>query len=212
MTILHRAFFSLLVAVLLVGALGCSTKPPPASGFLGPDIVLTPDQLDAGRLYYEKPGVKWERYTRLMIDPVVVYFHPDSKNQEIHVDELKKLTDLLRDTVVQKVSPSFPVVDEPGPDVLRIRSAITDVVPANPVVNMASIASFGVPVDMGGASLEAEFLDSLSNERLAALVDRKLATPVDLKFYKGFTRWGHAEEAFEKWAGELLDELEKPSP
>ncbi len=211
MTAFRHAFFFLLVAVLLFGTLGCSAKPPPASGFLGPDIALTPDPLDASRLYFEKPGVDWERYTKLMIDPVVVYLHPDSKNQEIQVDELKKLTDLLHDTVVKKVSPSFPVVDEPGPDVLRIRSAITDVVPANPVVNMASIASFGVPVDMGEASLEAEFLDSLSNERLAALVDRKVATPVDLKFYKGFTKWGHAEEAFEKWAQELLDELGAPS-
>lgn len=208
MSFMRKVFLLPLLILFLVSAFGCATTHPPASGFLGSDITLVPDPADSSRSFWEKPEVNWRRYTKLMIDPVVVYLHPQSRNREIHVDELKKLTDTLRNTVVKTVGPAYPIVDQPGPDVMRIRAAITDIKPASPLMNVVSMAALMIPVDMGEASIEAEFLDSLSNERLAAVTDRKVATPIDLKIHKGFTRWGHVEEAFNAWAAELLKELD----
>ena len=102
----------------------------------------------------------------------------------------------------------YPVVDKPGPDVCRIRAAITDLVPANPFVNIVTTAGVGLPVDMGGASMEAMFLDSMTNELLGAVVDSKKGTPVDINILKGFTTWGYAKGAFRDWAELLRESLD----
>ncbi|MFH1241761.1 MAG: DUF3313 domain-containing protein [Pseudomonadota bacterium] len=196
------------VLVMALGLLlltACATTTPPQSGFLRDYSKLKPDPEDESLLWYEEPNVDWKRYKKLMIDQVVVFYHPEAKNRQIEPDVLKELTDYFRNVVIEKVQDAYPVVDKPGPDVLRIRAAITDLVPANPFVNVVTTAGVGVPVDMGGAAMEAEFLDSITNEPLGAVVDMKKGTPVDINMLKGFTTWGYAKGAFREWA-ELLRE------
>jgi hypothetical protein len=191
----------LMVVGVLLFAAGCATTPP-GSGFLEDYSKLQADPDDESLMWWEKAGVDWGRYNQLMIDPVVVYFHPKAKNRQIAPDVLKELTDYFRTVVIQEVQETYPVVDKPGPDVLRIRAAITDLIPANPFVNIVTTAGAGIPVDMGGASMEAMFIDSTTNEIIGAVVDSKKGTPVSIK---GFTTWGHAKGAFKDWA-ELLKE------
>lgn len=107
----------------------------------------------------------------------MVYYSPEAKERHTRPDELKRLTDYFRNVVIEAVEDAYPVVDAPGPGVLRIRTAITDVTPTNPLVNIATVAAILLPLDLGGAAIEAGFLDSISNERLAALVDRNKGTP-----------------------------------
>jgi hypothetical protein len=190
--------------IALMFAAGCATAPP-GSGFLKDYSKLQTDPDDESLKWWEKKGVDWKRYKRLMIDPVVVYYNPEAENRQIEPDVLKELTDYFRTVVIKEVQDSYPVVDRPGPDVLRIRAAITDLVPANPFVNVVTTAGIGVPVDMGGASMEAMFLDSMTHELLGAVVDSKKGTPIDVK---GFTTWGHAKGAFKDWAKLLKESLE----
>ena len=200
---------SLLVVmiVMFMFAAGCATAPP-GSGFLKDYSKLQTDPEDESLKWWEKEGVDWKHYKKLMIDPVVVYFHPEAKNRQIEPDVLKELTDYFRTVVIEEIQDSYPVVDAPGPDVLRIRAAITDLVPANPFLNVVTTAGVGVPVDMGGASMEAMFLDSTTNELLGAVVDSKKGTPVDINMLKGFTTWGYAKGAFRDWAALLRESLE----
>ena len=66
------------------------------------------------------------------------------------------------------------------------------------------MAAVFVPLDMGGAAIEAEFLDSQTNEILAAMVDKKMGSPGKPR---GFTKMGYARAAFEDWAKELKKSL-----
>ena len=188
---------------------GCATIPP-HSGFLQDYSELRPDPEDETLLWWEKENVDWKRYKRLMIDPVVIYLHPKAKNRQIEPDVLKELTDYFRNTIIEEVQDIYPVVDKPAPDVLRIRAAITDLIPANPLINIVTTVGLWVPVDMGGAAMEAEFLDSTTNELLGAVVDMKKGTPVDINILKGFTTWGYAKGAFRDWAKLLRESLEYP--
>ena len=197
----------IITVVGLMFVAGCATTPP-GSGFLKDYSQLQTDPDDKSLKWWEKKGVDWKRYKKLIIDPVVVYFHPDAKNRQIEPDVLKELTDYFRTVVIEEVQDSYPVVDAPGPDVLRIRAAITDLIPANPFLNVVTTAGVGVPVDMGGASMEAMFLDSTTNELLGAVVDSKKGTPVDINMLKGFTTWGYAKGAFRDWAELLKESLE----
>jgi hypothetical protein len=175
------------------------------SGFLGDYSGFYQDPENPSVLWWERSGVDWRKYKKLMIDPAVVYYHPEAARRDIRPDELKMLTDAFRDIVVEEVGGEYPVVGQPGPDVLRIRAALTDLIPTDGLVNVATIAAAGVPIDMGGAAMEAEFLDSVSAQRLAAVVDKKVGTP--LKTFDGLTKWEHARGAFRAWARELKDAL-----
>ncbi|MBM4082467.1 MAG: DUF3313 domain-containing protein [Planctomycetes bacterium] len=206
----------LLAAVIPLQMLGCSTKPPRYSGFLGDYSNLKPDPQESSILYWEKPNVDWKRYTRLMIDPAAVYWHPEAKGTDIDPAELKALADYFRTTVVDAVKDRYPVVEQPGPDVLRIRAAITDVIPAGRAVNVAVSAAvlFPMAVDVGGASMEVMFLDSVTNDRLATAVDSRRGSwwkPKD-QWWRGYTKHGHTKSAFEQWAKLLRESLDEVHP
>ncbi|MFA5355928.1 MAG: DUF3313 domain-containing protein [Candidatus Omnitrophota bacterium] len=196
---------SVFMVIFLIG--GCSTMKTPKSGFLEDYSEFQVDPKDKSLLWYEKKGVDWKRFKKLMIDPVVVYFHPDALNRAIQPEELEKLTGYFRETVINEVKDEYPVTDTPGADVLRIRTAITDVIPVKPVTNILSVAAIGIPLDMGGAAIEAEFLDSETGERLGAVVDMKLGTPLD---FSGLTSLGHTKTAFRQWAKQLKQALAEP--
>jgi len=204
---LSLARLAALLAVL-VWVTGCAVQAPSPTGFLGDRAELRPDKYgNTGLLWYERAGFDWKQYKRVMLDPVIISLHPQAQNRGLAPDELKKLADEFRDIVVAELGADYPVTSESGADVLRIRAAITDVVPANPALNALTTAVAFVPMDMGGASLEAEFLDSRTGERLAAMAETKRGTPIDLK--GGFTELGHARSAMKQWARDLKNALKR---
>ena len=192
-------------AILLLG--GCAAvSPPPLSGFLGDYTGLTADPNDQSLLWWERADFDWTRYRGLIIEPVSVYYHPEARGREILPDELKKLTDAFLASVVEQLGDDYPIVADASPDVLRVRCAITDVIPVRPALNAVTSMVGFVAVDVGGASIEVEFLDSVNGERLAAGVDRKLGSP--LGGPASLARLGQAQAAFDDWAEELRAALE----
>lgn len=197
-------------ATFLVGCAllaGCaSTISPPPSGFLGNYDELQTRPTDPGLLWWERDGFNWHDYRGVILDPLSVYYHPSAHGSEIRPEELQELTDAFREAVIRQLGEDFPVVDQAAPDILRVRCAITDVIPVRPAVNVVSSLVAFVAVDVGGAAIEVEFLDSVTGERLAAGVDQKLGKSID--GLSGFTRFGQAEKAFDEWAEELRIALE----
>jgi hypothetical protein len=74
------------------------------------------------------------------------------------------------------------------------------------VVNLFSNVATGESANVGSASIEAEFLDSMSGELLASLVDKKAGSTYDTASVKG--KWGHAKKAFQQWAQLLRKRLD----
>lgn len=209
MSITRMARSRAFVCALIGGLLGaCATPaPPPRSGFLSDELVLRADRYgNQNLLWWERPGFDWNRYKRVMLDPVAVSYAGEAKGKSVDPAELEHLADELRAAVAAELEGSYPVVDQPGPEVLRIRAAMTEVIPANPALNVVTTVLAFVPLDMGGAAIEAEFIDSVSNERMAAMAERKSGTPFDVK--SGFTSLGHARAAFRAWAKELKHALD----
>lgn len=193
------------MAVALLAA--CATPVPERSGFLGDYSQLKPDKYGKSALLWaEKPGFDWRRYRKLMIDPVLVYYHPKADNRAIQADAVQKLAVHFHEAAVAELKGSYEVTTTPGPDVLRVRAAITDVVPADPRINAVTTVVAFVPLDLGGAAIEAEFVDSVTGERLAAMVERKKGSPLNLA--GGFTELGHAKAAFAEWAADLKRALQ----
>lgn len=200
-----RLALILLTAVVMLNA--CSTTPPAHSGFLQDYSALKPDKYgNSALLWTEKTGFDWKRYKAVMLDPVVIYYHPEAGSRAIQPEEAQKLALYFREAVIAELKGAYSVSTGAGPDVLRIRAAITDVVAANPAINFVTTAVAFVPLDMGGASIEVEFLDSVTGEQLAAMVDSKKGSPLNVP--GGFSELGHAKAAFREWAVQLKTALQ----
>ena len=114
----------------------------------------------------------------------------------------------------------YPIVGEPGPDVARIRFAITNIKPSKPGVStVTSLIPVGLGVSLlkkgatggwsgsGETGAEVMVLDSRSNEVIALAVDEQAAA-----FASRFSKLGSAEDAFKFWserAAAFFDDVKK---
>jgi hypothetical protein len=211
----------LMMGIALTIAMGCATKKVSYSGFLTDYPVFKPGPEGGADFVYMKEGVDFGSYNKVMMDQVVFYFKEDADYKGVHPEELQKLANAFHEAVFDALQDAYPLVGKPGPGVLRIRTAITDVVPSKPALNTVSTflpiglaisaakkAATGVHTGVGQASMEAEFIDSQTNERLGAAIDTKAGEKY--KVVKGMDKWGHAKDAFNFWAKRLrtwLDEV-----
>jgi hypothetical protein len=220
MQMIRFGFVAALAALILQGCAGTGDQ----SGFLGRplDFQSAPD---GSGLVYRKPGFTHEdarRYTRFMIDPVMVWYSPQSDYKGIFPDELKAMTDYFRATTVAKLSERYAVVTEPGPDVVRIRAAIVDMHRENPIhlyqFTPVGLVFSGVKEAAGldeitrervlagnsyiiAATIEVGFYDSVSGELLGAYRDGARASPIRQE--AGGATWGQVKAALDAWAAKL---------
>ena len=178
-------------------------------GFLGEySAKLEPGPKDGAKMRWLKPDVDWARYNYIMLDSVVFFLADDSEYKGIDPHELKELADGFNRQFVETLKGSYPIVTEPGLDVLRIRFAITDLKQNSPVVSgITTIVPVGLVVSVvkkgatdswvgsGATSAEMMALDSRTNEVIAVAQDDETAG-----FTERFSKWGSAEEAFTYWA------------
>ena len=162
-------------------------------------------------MVYEKPGLDLSSYKKVMIDHVVIYLNPESEAQAIQPEQMTKLSDHFHKALIASLEDQYQITDQPGPDVMRIRAAISDVEPGHPVAGtMSSIMPIGIVISsatkattdsnvgVGRAAMEIELVDSVSGDRLAAAVDRREGGK-----QVGSGKWDDVEEAFEHWAEKL---------
>jgi hypothetical protein len=143
-----------------------------------------------------------------MLDSVVYFFADNSEYKGIDATELKELADQFNKALVDALQDSYPIVTEPGIDVLRLRfaitnlkqsypglSAITTVVPVGLGISVMKKGATGSWTGSGATSAEMMALDSMTNDVIAVAEDDQSAS-----FGERFSKWGSAEEAFKFWA------------
>jgi hypothetical protein len=207
-----RFIFVLLLGFVLLISPGCGKKQSiNYSGFMGEYPKFKEGPKDGADFLYIREGVFFGAYDSIMMDHVVFYFHDESEYEGIHPELLKELADAFHEAMIDALRDGYPFVDKPGPGVLRVRFAITDVVASKPALNtISAILPVGLAVSavkkgatgkhtaVGGASMEVELLDSQTNERIGAAIDAKYAEKY--KIVKGMSKYGHAKDAFKFWA------------
>jgi len=200
-----------LAGFILVVAAGCAQQQVKYSGFLENYPAFQPGPSDGVDLVYLKKGVDFSKYNKVMFDQVVFFLKEDSKYKGIQPEEIKELAAMFHVAAAKAMEGAYPIVGEPGADVLRVRVAVTDIEPSNPATSgISTVMPIGLAIStikkgmtgkhtgVGGASMEAEFLDSVTNERLAAAIDTKWGSKLS-----GMSKLGAADEAFEFWSGRL---------
>jgi hypothetical protein len=113
------------------------------------------------------------------------------------------------------VNDAFPVVQEPGPLVLRLRSALVGVDVTGELAadsTLAGVANALVrAVDIGKVGVEMEMTDSMTGEQIAAVVDRKnlgAGAVVGSTTFSREEKFAAAREALDGWASRLREFLD----
>jgi len=217
-----RVCSSMLVVLMsfsLIITIGCRSKVK-QSGFLTDYPQLEKGSSGGVDLVYLKQGVDFGTYDKIMMDQVVFYFSKDSKHKGVNADTLNELSDAFHKAMVKALEDEYPFVSEPGPGVLRVRFAITKVKSAIPVVaSITSVMPYGLALsivkkgitgthmNVGGATMEAEFLDAQTNDRVAVVIDER--TGKKYKIHDGLTKWGYTKDVFSFWAKRLRKFLDE---
>jgi len=202
----------LLVIVMLSGctasqqAGGVKTR-----GFLGDYSKLKPGGSDEAALIYRNPNVDWRPYDKFMIDPVKIWDMGNESLKDVPQRDRDRLALMLKVRVIEALkNEGLSRVKEPGPGVMRIRSAITEAQQSKPILDSittviphaqllsgAKRLTFGTNSFVGSASVEAEVTDSQTGKVLVAGVDRRAGG----KTLEGVRNsWDDVERSFTFWA------------
>jgi hypothetical protein len=200
------ALTSLLTMALLLA--GCASQTLTRTGFLSGYDAMVPVGGASSFHSYVKPNLSPGQYTQYLLDPVII--EPKSA-LVLTEEETAQLKTDLESAVRQSFEAKFQLAKEAGPGVFRLRFAITGVDKSSPGLNVA-MAILIVPLANGGASTEAEALDSITGERLAALLASTNGSLVRGEFAGFFSEFGHAKLHFSKQADALRDQLSPLQP
>lgn len=214
---LHRRRLVIVAVAALLILTGCSSSRQARNvqpgGFLGEHAALLSEgeRGEESLLVYEKERTDWTAYDKVMLDPVTIWSvrqYALSPDQE---EDLQKLADVFQQTLIDKLSRSYTIVEVATPGALRIQTAVVNGAQANNLLKVATLlAPYGGIADMlwtfatgkaafvGEASLEYMIRDSQSGELLAAGADRRVGG--NRIGAATFTTWGDLRNILEYWS------------
>ena len=204
----HAHIKILLINCFVVFSLtGCAIKhlELTESGFLSGYSGMVEDEEMEGLMVYKNSDVNInERYSKILVAPVVFKLDSTVKEHELEFEDRMELSDYYHEKLNEKLLEIYDLTDEPGSDVLLLRSAITDILANKVYLNLHwSTTLYGAGI--GGASIEVELVDSITNERMLSFVDARKGKK--LKLNKGWTKWGHTQAVLELWTEIIVKNL-----
>ena len=182
------------------------------NGFLGEYAKKLPPRPKGGAAErWIQPETDFSKYNKVMLDSIVFYFAPDSKDKGIDPEAMKELSDAFKQELVTALGEKYPIVTEPGPDVVRIRYALTGIKQSSPVlgtissvtppglvVNVVKKGATGTWVGSGATGGEVLAMDSETGGVIFAARDKQTAG-----FTQRFSKYGSAKDSFKFWAERL---------
>lgn len=217
-----RGFVATVALALVLGAGPAGAKPPDT--WDGLHLVKSP-KMDA---VYLLPEADFRPYTKVILDPVEVAF---KKNWQREVSSSSALGARVSDKDAQRIAnevrtgfdhifaeayrgSGWQLVTEPGPDVLRVSTAVLNLYVAAPEKMTAGITRT-FSVDAGEATLALEARDSQTGALLGRAVDQQIVGDERGYSRNRVTNTADFERLFRGWARSSLDglnELKAQSP
>lgn len=221
-------------SALLVLAAGCaSTKEasgPKYTGFLSDYSQLKPETEGSKVLKYVNTQADMRKYSRFIVERIIVYLKDDAEYKGIDPDVMKAMTDYFHEAIVRELGSDYAIVNEPAPDVLRLKIAITDLAPTKTAVSVIVLATpFGTVPDLlsgaatkGGAgsapylghtAIEVEGIDSETLLPVFAYMEQRYGKKYDTEnpgsYFKAYSEWGYVKQAFDFWAKKFRSRLDE---
>jgi len=212
--------------LMLIAALGTASAAEAPESWDGL-VQVKPRKLDAA---YLLPGADFRPYTRVMIDPTQVAFRKDwmeSVNDDRR-DLGRRVTPEDADRILAAARSNFddifaeaftkagyPVVTTPGPDVLRVSTAVVNLDVKAPDIRAAG-RSASFTAEAGEATLIIEVRDSMTGALMGRVLDRRETRgTASMQMATSVSNTSEFRALFKQWAGitvKGMDELKAQSP
>jgi hypothetical protein len=172
---------------------------------------------------YLREGASLARYKKVLLDdPVEVSFDrnwkPDPTGSvlgsigKVDAQQIRSnLAKLAREVTKRELErkSGFALVNEPGPDVLRVRAQIVDLFINAPDPKTPGVRSY--VVSAGEMTLVADLYDSETNALIGHVIDRERGIengPYDFRIANSVTNAAEADRILSGWARRLRNALE----
>jgi hypothetical protein len=172
-------------------------------------------------LAYARPGATLAGYNRVKLEPVEVAFHKNwdptrtDSRIKLSADERENIRTGVAKIVYEEfvkelqTKSNYGVVDESGPDVLRVKARIVNLYVNAPDAGVTG-RSRTYTVSAGEMTILAELFDSETGQVLARIVDRREARNTTMMtLSNSVVNAGEAQAIAASWARILRDGLDK---
>jgi hypothetical protein len=217
-------FVAAVAGFFLVSGVANSARPPDTWDGL---VLVKSKRLD---MVYLQPGADFRGYTKVMLEPTEVAFHKNWR-RDYNSSNMRNLSGNISDreveqAIVKGVAASnelmaeawtqggYAIVNEPGPDVLRIKTGVVNTWVNAPDVKTAGRTHTLAP-EAGQATFFIEARDSLSGSLLGRAVDQRYAGDAGPNWRTSVTNRGDFRELVSNWGRDGvrgLNELKALSP
>jgi hypothetical protein len=209
------AIFTCLVFAVIVSMLsGCGVGSYQArsvdvneSPLVNP-AVLAKGADDQALYRYVSPKADIRQYTKMMINPVLVYKYAELDKEDL--ENFQKLANNAYVYLLKELEKSYQIVKFPEPGALQIQMAIVDadsskpvrntlstIVPVGMVLSVVKYAATGKQMGVGEITLQMRITDSNTGELLGAALDRRVGGK---ELTKLWSSWDNADDALQYWA------------
>src|SRR4051794_14481316 len=165
-----------------------AASPARYAGALAYPDRLTPVGGDSTAMRWIDPAVDLRKFNKILIERIRVQL--DGQSSPVDPNDLKAMTDYFYDSLAKALQPPYTLVDRSGPDVLRVRITIVDLVATKPDMSvvvlltpyatlpdlMSSAATgrpAGSPPYLGQTAIAAEFVDGGTNHVVAEYAETR---------------------------------------
>ena len=180
-------------------------------------------------LVYLRPGADFRVYGKVMLDPTEIAFQKDW--QRNYNNSSASMSNRLTDKDVERMANEgrkgageilqkayaaggYPVVTDPGPDVLRVRTALVDITVSAPDTNSAAnVRTYSR--EAGGATLVVEVRDSMTGALMGRAIDARTIDDFTMQWRPRVSNRADFSRQIETWAKNSvkgLNELKALSP
>jgi hypothetical protein len=195
------------VVVMLVQC-GCDGGGAVKTGFLTDYSRLRKESNTTLRNVNQRALAK---HSNFIVDPVAVHFHRGSKAVEHRTKgkltqrQVTDVTNYFHTMIIKAVEDSGNrIAYQPAAGVARIRVALTDI-DKSTLISLMPTAKVVGGNGIGGASMEAEIVDSMTGEQAAAIVESRKGTRIP---FANLGDWDAAKQVTKDWANSLQKRLE----
>lgn len=206
-------------ALLITGCASTyETSKGKQKGFIEEDYFeLTEDPDGNLSLLYINEEADFKQYDKIWIETVTAYVYEGSSLEKAKQGDLDKLVQYFEEALERELAKDYALVDAAGDGTLKLRVALTEISGSKRVLNTVSTVApparafselkrfaTGTHSFVGKAALEAEVLDSITGETLAAKVGsrgggKKLRSAQD--------KYRDVKAAMDFWAATFREKL-----
>lgn len=219
-----RIILVLVIGLGLVTSAGWAAEEKmPQSGFLHDySLLKAKDPMKKAKWVYINKKANFSAYDKIMLDDVTFFVSEKADYKGIEAQELVAMSVAFKKACIMNLIGAYEFTDKPGAGVMRIRMAVTELVPSSSVagtvttiipiglvISSVKKVATGSHIGMGRVTFEGEMIDSQSGEILGAVIDSKVGSK--RKITKSVSKWGHAIDIFNIWGQTFRTRLDNLS-